>query len=219
MPTIKLALLGGNEAQLDTADGGWVLTILGATELRRPTLAARIRRRLLEERAGVRRPGRRTWVVTVVGMTTVQTPSLASELVELAQLRDAGIASAQDIHRLGQDLLAQEQGRGALSICSVLGTAAHPQRSDDAEREAVHAAVVSGLLPARCRQLVRGTEGIGAQARTLALSMTFPNLSIAPSPYRNALPERPHEGLPEDASTGPTSPPIRAHGDPVGEGS
>lgn len=215
MATIKVALLGGNEAELDTADGGVALTVLGVTELRRPTLAARIRRRLLEERAGVRRPGRRTWIVTVVGMTTVRAPSLATELIELAQLRDSGMATAEEIHRTGQRILAQEQGPGGLSFVSILG-ATHPVvASDEAERHAIHEAVLSGLLPARVREALRGTEGIAAQARPLALALGFPALVESPSPYRGLLPPADEDDAP---ASDPPGPPGRPPGlsDPVG---
>ena len=78
MSTFKLAMFGGHEATLDGADGGLAITFCGSAQLHQPTLAAQIRQRILERRAGRRPSNRRHVIVTLFGFTEVEVPPLAS---------------------------------------------------------------------------------------------------------------------------------------------
>ncbi|GEM_PF-6004875 len=182
MATLKLAIFGGNEALIDPGEGGLVLTVFGGTALQHPTLAARIRRRLLEHKSG--RPQKRphTIVISVMGGTSVQYPLVASELVEMMQLRESGLASEVELLAIAHEIL-DEESSGSVSFISIFGGVGIERHKIDLERAALRTAVEAGLLAAKFENVLHNASRGSHDGRTMAVRFLAAD-ACAGDPYR-----------------------------------
>lgn len=184
MTTFKFGLLAGQEAALDPSEGGWVLTVCGATLLRSATLAAQMRRRVLERRGGRPPTTSPTTVWTCFGQTLVELPTIADELVDMWQLRECGLAGEGELAEVAHEILGYHGERGPAFV-SIFARASVRRPTPRQETLALAAALDGGLLPDSFRPLVTRCEHATLDGRALALKLVVRELRTV-DPYRDA---------------------------------
>jgi len=103
--------MGGQESQIQPEPKIYI-TFMGASELRRDTLARQILSKRRREREGRTAPPRQ-FFLTIMGGTDIRCPTLAEEFIDLQQLIRSGELTPADWDRALRDL-----GRLDVSISS-----------------------------------------------------------------------------------------------------
>ena len=91
---VHFCIFGGYEGKLHP-DKRFFLTLFGAAELHRPTLARQMVAQRQRERTG-EPPPQRPLFVTIFGGTEIKAPTLAEEYLDLRELLDNGTLTLQD---------------------------------------------------------------------------------------------------------------------------
>ena len=108
---IQFCIMGGQESQIKPEPKFYV-TLMGASELRRDTLARQILSKRRREREGKASPPRQ-FFLTMMGATEINCPTLAEEFIDLQQLIRSGELTTADWDRAMTEL-----GRLDVSIAS-----------------------------------------------------------------------------------------------------
>lgn len=98
----QATIFGGHEGRL-RFDGWFYLTVFGACELTRPTVARQLlaqRQAEQEKRPRVRRP----FFLTIFGGVDIKSPTVAEEFIDLRETIDSGLLSMNDWDRAMADL-------------------------------------------------------------------------------------------------------------------
>ena len=107
----QATIFGGHDGRL-RFDKWFYLTLFGACDLTRPTVA----RQLLAQRQaepGTHSMGRRTFFLTIFGAVDITSPTLAEEFIDLRETIDGGLLTMRDWDRAMADL-----GRLDISVAS-----------------------------------------------------------------------------------------------------
>lgn len=88
------------------------ITLMGACDLKRATVARQILAQRLQEREGRTHPPRQ-FFLTIMGVTEITCPTLAEEFIDLREMMSSGALSMDDWDRAMADL-----GRTDVSIAS-----------------------------------------------------------------------------------------------------
>jgi hypothetical protein len=148
---IHFTIFGGTEADL-TSNLRVCLTLFGATEIRRPTLAKQVlqakRRSRNEQHGGKFAFRNRCLVVTIFGGTTVQCPTLAEEFADLRALLTSEAITTQEWDRAVSRLGDEEGGVEFVTLTLFGGFGVeYPSKSAEIEQLEKHAEL--GLISQR----------------------------------------------------------------------
>lgn len=135
---IHFTIFGGTDTEL-TANLRVCLTVFGATEIRRPTLAKQIlnakRRSRSETYGGKFALRKRCLAVTFFGGTTIHCPTLAEEFLDLKALLAAETITPQEWDRAVSRLSEEEGGVEFITLTVFAGFGVEfPSKSDEIAR-------------------------------------------------------------------------------------
>lgn len=133
---LQFCIFGGYEGRLRPEKKVHV-TVFGACELVRPTLARQI---LSARETGLsRRPTPQITFVTIFGGTEIRCPTLAEEFVDLKELYQSGVLSNFDWDRLMSEVAANDNdGFLTFTLFGGFEEAALPSEDVEAEALALH---------------------------------------------------------------------------------
>lgn len=178
---LHLSIFSGTEAEMPPA-GFTSLTIFGASELRRPTLA----REILNHRARKDAPKSRwSWlfgsdenfVVTIFGASEVRAPTLVEEHTALSALLRSGQIRREEIPALIDGIEARLGGSGAYRTFTLFGSCWTQGAGAKRERKAIETAVSNGDIDERTRRRLDSLVEAPRGSRWRALS----EMQLAPA--------------------------------------
>ncbi len=109
---IQVTIFGGHEGQL-RMDKWFYVTLFGACELTRPTLARQLLAQRQAERTGHAPVERKPFFLTIFGASEIKAPTLAAEFIDLSEMLRSNLLTMDDWQRAVADL-----GRGDIGIAS-----------------------------------------------------------------------------------------------------
>ena len=108
---IQFCIMSGYDGRVRPERKVYV-TLMGACDLKRSTVARQILAQRLQEREGKTHPPRQ-FFLTIMGATEITCPTLAEEFIDLREMMSSGALSMDDWDRAMADL-----GRSDVSIAS-----------------------------------------------------------------------------------------------------
>ena len=126
----QFCIMGGQEAVLKP-ESKLYITLMGACELRRETLARRILSQRERQREG--RPVPRQFFFTVMGAAEIRCPTLAEEFIDLQQLIRAGQLSVPDWDEAMADLGRLDVSVGSFTLMGAFSECELPSESQEIE--------------------------------------------------------------------------------------
>jgi hypothetical protein len=132
VPMFQVCMFGGYEGRLGPSKRV-LLTMFGACELHRPTLA----RRLLAERSRsqeVRPTSRRPIVITLFGSSEIKLPTLAEEFLDLREAVRSGALTPQVLDRYLADVAVADEGAVfSLTLFGACSEAGLPEEDEEVD--------------------------------------------------------------------------------------
>jgi hypothetical protein len=143
---LHFTFMGGAEVRLREQDN-IVITVMGGTEIKMPTLAEKIitwRRLRKEHGANLENAARHTHVITFIGGTITKIPTLGREIEELFQLRESGMMSNDELSELWYEVL--EGSIDVIENLTIMGGAGDETPNKKEEIAAIDRLILTGIL-------------------------------------------------------------------------
>jgi len=98
---LQVCIFSGHEGTLDS-EGKVYITLMGGCELRSPSIARQVVRRMEREARGMPQPPKQVFV-TLMGATEIKVPTLVEELIDLRDALGSGRFTLADWDRYALD--------------------------------------------------------------------------------------------------------------------
>jgi len=167
---IHFCVCGGHDGQL-SADKKVYVTIFGACELKRPTLAKQVIEMRRRADAGLPQPGSH-FFVTICGATEIKSPTLAEEYLDFKDAITANLFTMEDWNAA----LARFSGNGGVqtasfTLCGAFSANELPSENEEVEGLALNRHL--GHIPDGASTMLEMAVGQGGSQRASLIGRAF----------------------------------------------
>ena len=175
---IHFCVCGGHEGQL-SPDKKLYVTICGACELKRPTLAKQIIERHRRAQAGLPRPSAH-FFVTICGATEIKSPTLAEEYLDFKDAIASNMFTTEEWHAAVASLSGDEGMRiDSFTLCGAFGANELPSENEEVEGLALNRHL--GHIPDDAGTMLEMGVGQGGSQRASLIGRAFASTVASPA--------------------------------------
>lgn len=170
-------IFGGQGGEL-SPDKKVYVTIFGACELKRPTVA----RQIIEMRQASRQPDRHPmrFFLTVCGATELQAPTLAEEYIDLQDALRAGLLTLEEWDRSVARIGSSDDFRASsFTLLGGFSTSELPSEDEELERLALNRHL--GTIPEPASRALMLAVGRGGSQRPAAVRQAVAAARVVPA--------------------------------------
>lgn len=175
---IHFCVFGGHEGQL-SPDKKFYVTICGACELKRPTLAKQIVEMRRRAEAGLPHPSTH-FFVTIFGATEIKSPTLAEEFLDFKDAIASNMFTTEEWHAAVARLGGDEGMRiDSFTLCGAFSANELPSENEEVEGLALNRHL--GHIPDDAGTMLEMAVGQGGSQRASLIGRAFASTVASPA--------------------------------------